>query len=61
MPEWFAAPSLNAERFCGRVGHPAAEPYDGQRMYASVDRPGRLSLDADDLLGPLRRCTSGQA
>lgn len=47
MPVWFDAPSVTRIDTMGAWGYPATKPYDGQRMYACVGRPGRLSLDAD--------------
>jgi hypothetical protein len=46
MPVWFDAPSATRIATVGAWGYPATRPYDGQRMYACVGRPGRLSLDA---------------
>ncbi|MFF0464449.1 trypsin-like serine peptidase [Streptomyces mexicanus] len=40
----FSAPSATQVATMGAWGYPAAPPYDGQRMFRCVDRPGRLSL-----------------
>ncbi|PWI45182.1 hypothetical protein [Streptomyces sp. ICBB 8177] len=45
LPVWFDAPSATAMSSLGAWGYPAAPPYDGQRMFDCVDKPGRLSLD----------------
>ncbi|HEY5836433.1 trypsin-like serine peptidase [Streptomyces sp.] len=44
MPVWFDAPSATRIGTVGTWGYPAAAPFDGQRMYDCVGRPGRLSL-----------------
>jgi hypothetical protein len=46
MPVWFNAPSATRISTMGAWGYPAAAPFDGQKMYSCVGRPGRLSLDA---------------
>lgn len=46
MPVWFDAPPAAQVGTLNAWGYPAASPYDGQRMYNCADKPGRLSLDA---------------
>ncbi|MFC5723689.1 trypsin-like serine peptidase [Streptomyces gamaensis] len=41
----FDAPQVKSIRTMGAWGYPAAAPFDGQRMYDCVDRPGRLTVD----------------
>lgn len=45
LPVWFDAPYANGISSLGAWGYPAAPPFDGQRMFDCVGRPGRLSLD----------------
>ncbi|MFD1658604.1 trypsin-like serine peptidase [Streptomyces caeni] len=40
----FSAPSATEAGKMGAWGYPAAPPYDGQKMFKCIDRPGRLSL-----------------
>lgn len=42
----FDVPQVKSVQSMGAWGYPAAPPFDGQKMYDCVDRPGRLSLDA---------------
>jgi hypothetical protein len=44
----FSAPSATQVARMGAWGYPAAPPYDGQKMYRCVDRPGRLSLSPSE-------------
>lgn len=46
LPVWFNAPSPTSFPTLGAWGYPAAPPYDGQKMFDCLGRPGRLSLDA---------------
>lgn len=41
----FDVPQVKSVQSMGAWGYPAAPPFDGQKMYDCVDRPGRLSLD----------------
>ncbi|GHH87801.1 hypothetical protein GCM10018793_65070 [Streptomyces sulfonofaciens] len=41
----FSTPSVSGAGTMGAWGYPAAPPYDGQKMYKCLDRPGRLSID----------------
>ncbi len=45
LPVWFNAPAVNQFNSVGAWGYPAAPPYDGQKMFDCVGKPGRLSLD----------------
>ncbi|WNI18389.1 trypsin-like serine peptidase [Actinacidiphila sp. ITFR-21] len=47
VPVWFDAPPVTRIGAVGAWGYPVAAPFDGQRMYACVGRPGRLSVAAD--------------
>ncbi|TDU80229.1 hypothetical protein [Streptomyces sp. KS 21] len=47
VPVWFDAPPTPAIPAMKAWGYPAAAPFDGQRMFACQDRPGRLSLRRD--------------
>ncbi|MCD7443152.1 hypothetical protein K4B79_33650 [Streptomyces lincolnensis] len=40
----FSAPSATDVSTMGAWGYPAAEPYNGLKMFKCLDRPGRLSL-----------------
>ncbi|MFE0451563.1 trypsin-like serine peptidase [Streptomyces sp. NPDC058914] len=40
----FSAPSATEVDAMGAWGYPAAEPYNGLKMFKCIDRPGRLSL-----------------
>ncbi|MEC4015874.1 trypsin-like serine peptidase [Streptomyces sp. H27-D2] len=46
LPVEFNAPKAQEIKSMGAWGYPAAPPFDGERMYDCVDKPGRLSLDA---------------
>ncbi|MFF8973740.1 trypsin-like serine peptidase [Streptomyces sp. NPDC014995] len=48
LPVDFAAPAVTKVRSITATGYPAAEPYDGQKLYQCEDKPGRLSLNASD-------------
>ncbi|GHJ40591.1 serine protease [Streptomyces sp. TS71-3] len=41
----FSAPSTSEAGTMGAWGYPAAPPYDGQKMFKCLDRPGRLSIE----------------
>ncbi|WP_331748272.1 hypothetical protein [Streptomyces sp. NBC_00648] len=43
----FNAPQANATPSIQAMGYPAADPFDGTRIFGCVDRPGRLSVKAD--------------
>ncbi|WP_331723636.1 MULTISPECIES: hypothetical protein [unclassified Streptomyces] len=43
----FNAPQPNATPSIQAMGYPAAEPFDGTRMFGCVGPPGRLSVKAD--------------
>ncbi|GGU57205.1 trypsin-like serine peptidase [Streptomyces lavendofoliae] len=46
LPVEFAAPAAPEMAEMEATGYPAAPPFDGQQMYQCADKPGRLSLDA---------------
>ncbi len=46
LPVWFGAPTPSALPSVGAWGYPAAPPFDGQKMFDCVGRPGSLSLEA---------------
>ncbi|MGI5480233.1 trypsin-like serine peptidase [Streptomyces lavendofoliae] len=46
LPVEFAAPAAPEIAEMAATGYPAAPPFDGQQMYRCADKPGRLSLDA---------------
>ncbi|WP_336320597.1 hypothetical protein [Streptomyces lavendofoliae] len=46
LPVEFAAPAAPEIAEMEATGYPAAPPFDGQQMYQCADKPGRLSLDA---------------
>ncbi|MFI6038281.1 trypsin-like serine peptidase [Streptomyces sp. NPDC051315] len=48
LPVDFAAPAVTKVPSITATGYPAAEPYDGQKLYQCQDKPGRLSLNASD-------------
>ncbi|MEV7084323.1 hypothetical protein AB0O07_00215 [Streptomyces sp. NPDC093085] len=48
LPVDFNAPATPDIAAMTATGYPAAAPYDGQKLYRCQDRPGRLSLSADD-------------
>ncbi|MFJ7587663.1 trypsin-like serine peptidase [Streptomyces sp. NPDC097617] len=47
VPVWFDAPPTAAIAAMRAWGYPAADPFDGERMFTCQDRPGRLSLRPD--------------
>ncbi|MCS0637637.1 hypothetical protein NX801_18600 [Streptomyces sp. LP05-1] len=47
LPVDFAAPAAPEVASIEATGYPAAAPYDGQRLHQCADKPGRLSLAAD--------------
>ncbi|WP_338673339.1 hypothetical protein V1460_09725 [Streptomyces sp. SCSIO 30461] len=47
LPVEFAAPAVSKIGGMTATGYPAAAPFDGERMYQCADKPGRLSLEAD--------------
>ncbi|MEW1719234.1 hypothetical protein [Streptomyces sp. NPDC093109] len=48
LPVDFNAPATANVSGLTATGYPAAEPYDGQKLFQCQDKPGRLSLNADD-------------
>ncbi|MCB5182995.1 trypsin-like serine peptidase [Streptomyces antimicrobicus] len=48
LPVEFAAPAVQKVASITATGYPAAAPFDGQRAYQCTDKPGRLSLNAND-------------
>ncbi|MFI6942618.1 trypsin-like serine peptidase [Streptomyces sp. NPDC050418] len=48
LPVEFSAPAVSSIDSMTATGYPAAPPYDGQRQLACADKPGRLSLNAED-------------
>jgi V8-like Glu-specific endopeptidase len=48
LPVDFDAPAAARIRSLTATGYPAAEPFDGQRMFQCQDKPGRLSIRATD-------------
>ncbi|MFJ6016039.1 trypsin-like serine peptidase [Streptomyces sp. NPDC092952] len=48
LPVEFNAPAVPKISAMTATGFPAAPPYDGQRAFQCKDRPGRLSLTAQD-------------
>lgn len=48
LPVDFNAPSAAEMEEMTATGYPAAPPYDGQTLYQCADKPGRLSLAAND-------------
>ncbi|WP_202425114.1 trypsin-like serine peptidase [Streptomyces sp. HUCO-GS316] len=46
-PVEFDAPSATRVPAVKAWGYPAASPFDGERMFSCQDRPGRLSVNAD--------------
>ncbi|MET9153997.1 hypothetical protein ABZX82_22385 [Streptomyces griseoflavus] len=48
LPVDFAAPAVPDMEEMTATGYPAAPPYDGQTLYRCADKPGRLSLAAND-------------
>ncbi|MFJ5095759.1 MULTISPECIES: trypsin-like serine peptidase [unclassified Streptomyces] len=47
LPVEFNAPAVPKVARLTATGYPAAAPFDGQKMFQCADRPGRLSLKAD--------------
>ncbi|QNP69785.1 hypothetical protein IAG44_10205 [Streptomyces roseirectus] len=48
LPVDFAAPAVADVASITATGYPAAEPFDGQKLYQCADKPGRLSLSTAD-------------
>ncbi|MFJ9032337.1 trypsin-like serine peptidase [Streptomyces sp. NPDC102274] len=48
LPVEFNAPATPQIDAMTATGYPAAPPYDGQQLFQCEDKPGRLSLTADD-------------
>lgn len=48
LPVDFAAPAVPKVDGITATGYPAAEPFDGQKLYQCQDKPGRLSINASD-------------
>ncbi|MFJ2440026.1 MULTISPECIES: trypsin-like serine peptidase [unclassified Streptomyces] len=48
LPVEFNAPAAAKISELTATGYPAAPPFDGQKLFRCQDRPGRLSLNADD-------------
>ncbi|MER5766430.1 trypsin-like serine peptidase [Streptomyces sp. NPDC001985] len=48
LPVEFDAPSVADIQEITATGYPAAAPFDGERMFQCPDRPGRLSVKADE-------------
>ncbi|MBD0707711.1 MULTISPECIES: trypsin-like serine peptidase [unclassified Streptomyces] len=47
LPVEFNAPAVPKVASLTATGYPAAPPFDGQKMFQCSDKPGRLSLSAD--------------
>jgi V8-like Glu-specific endopeptidase len=47
LPVDFKAPAVKSIDQITATGYPAAPPFDGQKMNQCADKPGRLSLDAE--------------
>ncbi|MET9428005.1 hypothetical protein [Streptomyces sp. NPDC003036] len=47
LPVDFDAPATQKIASITATGYPAAPPFDGQKMFQCADKPGRLSLQAD--------------
>ncbi|MFJ4869701.1 trypsin-like serine peptidase [Streptomyces sp. NPDC088757] len=47
LPVEFNAPAVPKVASLTATGYPAAAPFDGQKMFQCRDKPGRLSLKAD--------------
>ncbi|MFE7778813.1 trypsin-like serine peptidase [Streptomyces sp. NPDC057445] len=47
LPVNFNAPATPKISTMTATGYPAAPPFDGERMFQCQDRPGRLSIEAD--------------
>ncbi|GAA2257708.1 hypothetical protein GCM10010232_54820 [Streptomyces amakusaensis] len=48
LPVEFDAPAVSEIARVTATGYPAAAPFDGERMFQCPDRPGRLSVKADE-------------
>ncbi|WP_030773354.1 trypsin-like serine peptidase [Streptomyces sp. NRRL F-2664] len=48
LPVEFAAPAVPKVASITATGYPAAAPFDGQKAYQCTDRPGRLTLRANE-------------
>ncbi|MFE2167226.1 trypsin-like serine peptidase [Streptomyces sp. NPDC059447] len=48
LPVEFNAPAVPKVASITATGYPAATPFDGQKAYQCTDKPGRLSLNAND-------------
>ncbi|MCX4765467.1 hypothetical protein OG562_31740 [Streptomyces sp. NBC_01275] len=48
LPVDFNAPAVTKVDSITATGYPAAEPFDGQKLYQCTDKPGRLSIKASD-------------
>ncbi|MFJ8001913.1 trypsin-like serine peptidase [Streptomyces sp. NPDC096310] len=48
LPVEFNAPATTDITAMTATGYPAAPPYDGQKLFQCEDKPGRLSLTAED-------------
>ncbi|MBW5484454.1 trypsin-like serine peptidase [Streptomyces bambusae] len=48
LPVEFNAPAVQKVAGITATGYPAAAPFDGQRAFQCADKPGRLSLNAND-------------
>ena len=48
LPVEFNAPATPETDSMTATGYPAAAPFDGQKLYQCQDKPGRLSVTADD-------------
>ncbi|MFE3144053.1 trypsin-like serine peptidase [Streptomyces scopuliridis] len=48
LPVEFNAPATPQIDAMKATGYPAAPPFDGQKLFQCQDKPGRLSLTADD-------------
>ncbi|MFE4539439.1 trypsin-like serine peptidase [Streptomyces scopuliridis] len=48
LPVEFNAPATPQIDAMTATGYPAAPPFDGQKLFQCEDKPGRLSLTADD-------------
>ncbi|MFF9018271.1 trypsin-like serine peptidase [Streptomyces sp. NPDC014870] len=47
LPVDFNAPAVSKIADMKATGYPAGAPFDGQKMYQCADRPGRLSIKAE--------------
>ncbi|MEU2508066.1 hypothetical protein ABZ621_25580 [Streptomyces sp. NPDC007863] len=47
LPVEFNAPAVPKIKAMTATGYPAAPPFDGQKMFQCADKPGRLSLKAE--------------